>query len=451
MKKIFVLLFAIAMFGSAFSQIQITTVTFKPGSDIGQDASIWYTGNCIPNTQTTLPANTNYGNRVELMPWAWTWAAMDCYDGIIRSLLRFDQLATIPENATILKAELKLYGVSTSNTSVGNSCYPGSPYNSHCPNRAFIEKVTSPWDEQTVTWNTQPTTTTANRITIPQSTSQWNWNFTDSSTDLITMIQDMVTTPEKNFGFMLKLETEVHYRGVMFASSDHVDSLLWPELKVTYSYTPTPEPCPCEANFSYIVSTVDPLSYHFMAANPAKEHIWEINGRVVSNEGSFTYNFRRPGTYEVCYNRVLSDTIGFTNKPCRKCINICITGNEISTPQYYKSNVKTEGIKTQASVPQGIIPPGDDIFANAGNYNNKIMVYPNPTTNGWTVKVTAEKEENIKLVLSDMAGKVIYSADKMLDIGVNSFDISTDKIISGTYSFQIIGKTIQFSNILLKN
>jgi len=316
------------------------------------------------------------------------------------------------------------------------------------PNLSIIEQITSDWEEQTVTWNTQPTTTNVNRITIPESTLQWNWNFTDNSADLITMIQDMVSNQAMNYGFMIKLDTEDYYRAVSFASSDYTDSLLWPELTVTYSYIPIQEPCPCDANFSYVVSTVDPYSYHFMAANLAKEHIWEINGRVVSHESSFTYIFKRPGTYEVCYHRITSDVNSFAN-PCKKCINICITKDDISQPRNAcdKSDLQT----TKEAVPQGTIPPGDNIFADANISNDKIVVYPNPTNNGWNVIITTDNAEAIRIVLSDMSGKIIYSDNRMLESGNNSFEISTANIISGTYNIKITGKTIQFSDVLLKN
>jgi len=233
MKKFYILLFAIVSYSNVFGQTQ-TTVTFKPGPDIGHDAYIWTTGNCMPNGDTQLPANRNFGNDPRIQSVAWTWSALGCFTGAIRSLLKFDELSTIPANAEIISAELKLYGVPSSTGWIGNSCYPGSPYTSNCPNRTFIQRVTSAWEEQTVTWNTQPTTTTVNQITIPQTTSQYNWNFTDNSANLVAMIQEMVANPASNFGFMIKLETENHYRSLMFASSNYSNSALWPELTVTY-------------------------------------------------------------------------------------------------------------------------------------------------------------------------------------------------------------------------
>ena len=38
--------------------------------------------------------------------------------------------------------------------------------------------------------------------------------------------------PGSSYGFTMKLVTEQYYRSVIFASSDHPDSTLWPELTV---------------------------------------------------------------------------------------------------------------------------------------------------------------------------------------------------------------------------
>jgi hypothetical protein len=412
-----------------------TTVTFKPDSIIGKDAVIWTTGKCILNGNTLPCADINYGNWPELLQDAWTWGALGCpNEGHIRSLIKFEQLSTIPTNAQIVSAELKLFGVPSSSSTQGNSSYPGAPFGTS--NQSLIQKVTSIWNEQTVTWNTQPTTTTANQITIPASTSQWNWNFSDNSSDLVAMVQDMVTNPATNFGFMLKLQTEIHYRSLIFASSDHSNPALWPELTVTYITSQLP--CPCEANFSYIVNTLNPNSYYFMASNSAVSHRWSVNGTIVSNASSFIYSFR-PGTYQVCYVRELED-----NK-CEKCITICVGGYDTDENEETLESIETlEEVKT---VPQGKILPGDIIsFDN----NNKIEVYPNPTTNDWTVKIIAEKEETVKIQLTDLNGRIVYTDNKALTVGNNTFVVKVNNLTQGSYILQIIGNTIRFSNVLLK-
>ena len=428
-------------YSTVISQTQTVTVTFKPNAAMGHDASIVTHFGCILNGNTQSTDVMNFGNSLHLQPMAWTWNTVGCPRGIIRSLIKFDQLSTIPSDAVIISAELKLFGVPSSVSHVsGNSCYPFSPYSASCPNQAYIQKVTGAWDEQTVTWNTQPTTTTLNQITIPPTTLQWNWDFSDSSADLVAMVQDMVSNPASNFGFMIKLETEVYYRSILFASSDHPDPKLWPELAVTYSYTP---PCPCEANFSHIGNTSDPSTYAFMASNNANKQIWTINGNMVSNEASFIHTFRRPGEYEICYLKVLSDT------ECKKCITICVgkANGELTDNEFEKVNVET---KPETNVSQGTIPPGDQIYIIDSKDNNKIEIYPNPTANSWTIKLITENDDTINIKLSDILGQIIYSDNKRLQRGNNIFEISASNIVAGSYNLQIIGNSIQFSNILLK-
>jgi hypothetical protein len=460
MKKLFLLLFAIVCYSVVLGQTPIT-VTFKPGPIIGKDAEIHEMRGCIPNGATQPVEDTNYGNIDRLRIMAWTWNSQGCGEGTFRALLKFDELSTIPANAEILSAELKLFGLPLV-ADVGNSSYPGSPYNNssyppghmyNTTNESLIQRVTSPWNEQTVTWNTQPTTTTANQITIPNTTSQWNWNYTNSSANLVAMIQDMVNNPSTNFGFMFKLQNETRYRSVYFVSSDHSNPALWPELTVTYTGCSTDtiyiqKPCPCEANFSYIVNTLDLSSYYFMASNPADRYTWMINRRIVSDASAFSYTFRAEGNYEVCYYRASSDQNSI--KECKKCINLCIGKDILSPVEDEIGNVDLKESEIKDGVIQGTILPGDQISADSSTENAKIEVFPNPTTNGWTVRITTEKEEAIKIQLSDMVGKIIYSDNKMLSSGMNSFEINTNNLISGNYGLQIVGKSIQSSQILMK-
>ena len=250
-------------------QTQTVTVRFKPDSTVGQDAYIStnQSGPC------TVWQNENHGNHYDIMSIDWTYNAQGCSRGTTRSLLKFVELATIPVNAIITHAELKLYGVSASDN-YGNSCFPNSPYSSYCPNTSFIQRVTSNWNEKTVTWNTQPTSTTVNQITIPQTTSQWNWNFTDSSANLLAMVQDWVKNPATNFGFMMRLETENYYRSLIFASSNHSDTALHPELIVTYELKQ-------RRNDTTIFN--DTI---------CKENTYQKNGFSVSVSGTYTQNLQ---------------------------------------------------------------------------------------------------------------------------------------------------------------
>lgn len=78
------------------------------------------------------------------------------------------------------------------------------------------------------------------RISVTGAENNWT-----DTIDVTNIVQQIVTdlgnnVAAANNGFMMELQTEVHYREHSWASSDYADSTYWPELVVTYSnYTDT--------------------------------------------------------------------------------------------------------------------------------------------------------------------------------------------------------------------
>lgn len=229
MKTLLTAILACACTGPALAQNTTTrTITSQPGPDCGHDAFVFaLDNNCIFTGGTTTPANINYGTSDELPYMDWTWNANGCGSGTMRSLIRFTDISTIPAGATIVNAQIEFWGFPSGG--YDNSSYPGSPFPT---NPGWLKRVTSNWNESTVTWNTQPTTTTTNQVALPASATQWSWNPVFNVT---TLVQDIVSSGQ-NYGFMLQLQTEVHYRAVHFASSDHATPGMRPRLTVTYTY-----------------------------------------------------------------------------------------------------------------------------------------------------------------------------------------------------------------------
>lgn len=123
-----------------------------------------------------------------------------------------------------------LYGLPSSPIHLpqGDSYYPGS--GNHSYNSVLVKRVTTPWDENSVTWNTQPNTTVINESLIPPSTSQWNYN---ASVDVTNIVETMVKNSSNN-GFLLKLTSEEVYRSMGFCSSEYSDASKHPKLIVVY-------------------------------------------------------------------------------------------------------------------------------------------------------------------------------------------------------------------------
>lgn len=197
---------------TSVSQAQ-TTLTFQPDATIGKDAVI---------QSASANTNSNYGTSDHIEAAAWTYSGSE---GIVRSFFDFTQLSAIPVNSNIVSAKLSLYAMDAA--AWQHSTLSGS-------NEAWIERITSSWDESTVTWNNQPTSTVTNRISLAQSTSATQ-NYLDI--DVTQLVQDMIDQPSTSYGFLIKLQTESYYRRMGFCSSDHTNSALRPKLVVTYTST----------------------------------------------------------------------------------------------------------------------------------------------------------------------------------------------------------------------
>ncbi|MCP4123327.1 MAG: DNRLRE domain-containing protein [Bacteroidetes bacterium] len=164
-------------------------------------------------------ANSNYGDFEGITAQAQT---SNLNPVQYRGLLEFD-LSSIASGSTIDKAELSLFYNLTSIHF--QSSQSGS-------NACNLQRVVTDWDESSVTWNTQPDVTTINQVTLAQSISTTQ-DYVDI--DVTQLIQDMVDDPSESHGFLLRLITEIEYRKMIFASSDHASAGLQPRLVVTYT------------------------------------------------------------------------------------------------------------------------------------------------------------------------------------------------------------------------
>lgn len=205
MKKIYSLILFSSLSAAAFAQ---ETLVLQPDSTLGVDALV-----------SSLEPTKNYGRTAEFNAVAWT-ATGDPVN--FRSMLKFD-LGAIPAGAVIQSATLDLFFNPTSSNGQ-HSSLSGT-------NESVIRRITSSWNELAVTWNTQPSTTTANEVTVPESSSSTQ----NYSLDVKALVNDMLASGNTNHGFMFQLKTESYYRRIILASSDHPTASLRPRLTVIYS------------------------------------------------------------------------------------------------------------------------------------------------------------------------------------------------------------------------
>ncbi len=198
-----------------------TRMVFKPGNN-GEDSWV------KKIERHPLYADSNYGSIEIIKALVWQQSGFKIY---ARSFIKFKALSNIPATANIVSAKLMLYGLTTPNSHMpmGDSYYPGTKYPQ---NDVWLRRVTSAWNEGTVTWNSQPGVTTLNQQPIPYSTSQYNY---DVTVDVTKLVAPMVADPAQNFGFSIRLQTEQTLRAMGFYSSESTLSNKRPKLVLVYN------------------------------------------------------------------------------------------------------------------------------------------------------------------------------------------------------------------------
>ncbi len=193
------------------------TITLQPGPNDGKDAEVF---SCKPCGYTVR----NFGKIGDLNAVAWT---NNGNSSNIRSYIQFD-LSAIPPGSNINDARLSLYYTPHSDE--------GKHFKHFGDNKGIIKRVTSAWNELTITWDNQPTNTSLNQ-TVMASTTSSTQNYPDIN--VTALVQDMIDNPATSFGFMFRLKTEKPYRKLVFASSDYANASKRPKLVITYT-PPTP-------------------------------------------------------------------------------------------------------------------------------------------------------------------------------------------------------------------
>ncbi len=214
-------------------EIVTDTVSIVSGPMDSLCNTIFKTEGCSPGSEFGNVENTpQKPGYKEITAMAWTYNQVSCPRGWVRSLLHFNGINNIPQNAIITKAEMKLFGWQNPaiSSTVGNSYYPGSPYISSGSNEMLIKRITQPVHYPTVTWNTQPATDTPAVVTRPSQAQYGD----DLVLDVARLVQDMVARQEF-YGFMMMLQDETLYRAFGFHSCFAENPAKRPQLYITYT------------------------------------------------------------------------------------------------------------------------------------------------------------------------------------------------------------------------
>lgn len=160
--------------------------------------------------------NNNYGSYVANMASSWTSGGVPFST---RSTIKFD-LSSIPDNVVIISAELRLEGISH----FSNLTNPG-----YQNNESWLAELEQDWDENTITWNNQPSFSDYHRVPLVNSSS--------STQDYYLDVTDLVIRQYEGnnpYGWVLKHQNEVQYKRMRFGSKENTDPNLRPKLYIKY-------------------------------------------------------------------------------------------------------------------------------------------------------------------------------------------------------------------------
>ena len=182
-------------------------VVLQPDGENGMDALF---GKIVPDT--------NYGLSENIHLYAWTQSGIL---NVNRAVIDFD-LSQIPEEATIDSARFSIYFNSTS--AYGDQHEGETDF--------VIQRITSEWTESSVTWRTQPSTSTDNQVFVDGAVLPTQ-DFIDI--DLTRLISDYIQNKDNSHGLLLKLQEEAPFKKLLLASSEHPIEQLRPKLEIHYT------------------------------------------------------------------------------------------------------------------------------------------------------------------------------------------------------------------------
>lgn len=167
--------------------------------------------------------NRNWGQLSETGLAAWTSSGLPL---MMHTLIWFDlSVFTSQHKANISPSQIK-----NATLHLYTPESPGFVPQGNRGNNAFqVFRITSPWDENTVTWAQKPTYDHSIVSNEPDVTIQYNTHFTSNVT---AQVKTMAANNKTNYGLYIKLLQEATYRSVAIASKEHPDVNLRPWLEI---------------------------------------------------------------------------------------------------------------------------------------------------------------------------------------------------------------------------
>lgn len=196
-----------------FTPPTCTSLVIQPGEE-GKDSEVF---SLQPNNGLT--SDTWRGM-------SWTFQGDQ---GEVRGFIDFD-MSALPADAEIELAYLSLYSPDPPTTEFHSGT-----------NNALLQRVTSTWTEEGVTWNNQPSTTTVHQVSLDAA----SYDFQDYvNIDVTQLVKDIRADPANSFGFMIRQADEEPLRRMSFCPGEYPNPKKHPRLEICYTSSVAVEPEP---------------------------------------------------------------------------------------------------------------------------------------------------------------------------------------------------------------
>ncbi|MFN5370715.1 MAG: DNRLRE domain-containing protein, partial [Bacteroidia bacterium] len=195
------------------------------------DAQLNYNQTCT-DWQTS-----NYSTQDHFSVMEWTWGSgipnVTCGQGTIRGVMRFDMnVGALHNELYDNRARLKLFfpdGFDAAPILQSHRYYGLATGNAF-----FINRITEPWDEASVTYNTQPGFSSIDPIYVP--TTVENPSTQDYSIDVSAYVNAWICSQQPNYGLLFKLEEEgTIYKQQIFTTREWSDPTNRPIIEIEYA------------------------------------------------------------------------------------------------------------------------------------------------------------------------------------------------------------------------
>ncbi|MES2679321.1 MAG: PKD domain-containing protein [Bacteroidota bacterium] len=183
--------------------------------------------------------------------------------------------------------------------------------------------------------------------------------------------------------------------------------------------TTTSVPCNANSNFT-VVPTATAQVWNVIPASPSNiiNAYWSWGDNTTSNTLYTSHNYAAAGNYSIC----LSVTVS--------CGNQVGTSTSCSLYNIFRSN------RDMSMIQVNVVNPATGLL-NSSIEQPVYIISPNPSNGSFKIQASGLGTKNVKIVMYDLVGKVIYEAPGETTDGVLVKEMQLHGVANGVYFIEI--------------